>query len=382
MDFTLSDEARMLQDGLRRFLRDAYGAGLPPAEEETGYAPEIWRGLAEMGVVGALLPEEAGGLGGTGGDVALVFEEMGRAGAREPLIDTGILGAGLLAALGGADHAPLVERAVAGEAQLAFAHGEPGGRYDPWRVETRAERAGDGWRLTGRKAVVVNAPAADHILVTARTGGAVDGGVDGGVDGAVDGAAGLSLFLVDRGAADLRPYPLVGGGAAAEVTLEATPATLVGPEGGAADAIAAATARATLALSAEALGLMERCKDLTVDYLRTRRQFGRPLGKFQVLQHRMADMLIEIEQARSAVVNLAGHVDAEPAVRDRHVSACKNLVGEAARLVSEESIQMHGGIGLTREYALGHHAQRLVMVDHRFGDALFHLERFIALSAA
>ena len=367
MDFTLSDESRMLQDGLRRFLHDAHGAGLPEASEETGFSGDVWRGLAEMGVVGALLPEAAGGFGGTGSDIALVFEEMGRAGAREPLIDTGLLGAGLLAALGG--DGALIGSVIAGDAHFAFAHGEPGGRYDPWRVATRAEREGNGWRLTGRKAVVVNAPAADHLLVSARTGEMGDG------------PEGLSVFLVARGAADLRPYPLVGGGTAAEVTLDGTPAVLVGPEGGAADAVAKAMARATLALSAEALGLMERCKDLTVDYLRTRQQFGRPLGKFQVLQHRMADLLIEIEQARSAVVNLAGHVDADPALRDRHVSACKTLVGEAARLVSEESIQMHGGIGLTREYALGHHAQRLVMVDHRFGDTLFHLERFIALSA-
>lgn len=373
MNFELTDDRRMLQDGLRRLLAETYTPAIRAKADESasGFAPETWNGLAEMGVVGALFTEEEGGFAGHGFDLALVFEELGRAGAVDPMIDTGVLGGGILADLGGRDD--LVEGVIAGTVQLAFAHGEPRGRYDPTLVRASARRDGDAWVLEGRKAVVVNAPAADHILLSART------------DGEARDEDGISLFLAPGDALSMRPYPLVGGGRGAELTLDGLRLpgdALVGPEGGAWPAIARAEARATLAICAEALGLMETIRTLTADYLRTRTQFGRPIGKFQVLQHRMADMLIEIEQARSAVINLAGHLDAAPPVRDRHVSATKNLIGEVARLVVEESIQMHGGIGMTEEYQLAHLAKRLTMVDHRFGDALHHLERFIALPAA
>ncbi|WP_179381155.1 acyl-CoA dehydrogenase family protein [Jannaschia marina] len=368
MNFDLSDEARMLQDGLRRYLAEAYTPAARKDAVEHGFSGDIWAGLAEMGVIGALFPEEQGGFGGTGFDIALVFEELGRAGAVDPLIDTGLLGGGLLAAAGRDD---LLEAVIAGEMQLALAHTEPGGRYDLARVATTAQEDGDGWTLSGRKAVVVNAPRADRIIVSARTSGAA-----GDTDG-------LSLFLVDPERLTLAPYPLVGGGLASEITFDGVtlpPDALLGEAGQAYAALEAAQARATLALSAEALGLMEAIRALTTDYLKTRKQFGQPIGKFQVLQHRMADVLIEIEQARSAVINLAGHIDTDD--RDLHLHATKNLIGNVAKLVVEESIQMHGGIGVTEEYDLGHLAKRLTMVDHRFGDALWHLERFIALRAA
>ena len=183
----------------------------------------------------------------------------------------------------------------------------------------------------------------------------------------------------------MRDYPLLSGGRAAEVSLESVAVdrgALLGEAGAASDAIERARARATLAICAEALGLMESAKALTVDYMKTRKQFGRPLASFQALQHRVADLAIEIEQARSAVINLAGHADAARDERERHVSACKELVGRAAERVAEESVQLHGGIGLTAEYALGHLAKRLVLIDHRFGDSTHHLERFIALAVA
>ncbi|MCK0168521.1 acyl-CoA dehydrogenase [Jannaschia sp. S6380] len=360
MNFELSDENRMLQDGLRRYLSDAYDPATRAEAAEAGFAPEVWSGLAEMGVIGALFAEEQGGFGGGGFDLAVVFEELGRAGAVDPLIDTGVLGGGLLVAFG-AD----IEDVIAGGAHLALAHGEPGSRYVLARVATTAVRDGDGWTLSGRKSVVVNAPAAREVLVTAR------------LSGDTADRTGIALFRVAADALSLRPYPLVGGGMASEIDLDGTPATLLAED--AFDAIADVHARATLAICAEALGLMEAIRALTVDYLRTRKQFGQPIGKFQVLQHRMAEMLIEIEQARSAVINLAGHIDKPD--RDRHVAATKNLIGNVARLVVEESIQMHGGIGMTEEYGLAHLARRLTMVDHRFGDALHHLDRFIELSA-
>ena len=374
MDFQLTEERQMLQDSLRRYLADSVSpdALIEATESASGHADALWQGLSEMGVIGALFTEEQGGFGGAGFDLSVVFEEIGRAGAFEPLIETGVLAGGLLADLGGDAQAERIQAIIGGQI-LAFAHAEPGARYDLERVATTAEKTDDGWRITGRKSLVGFAGVAEGFVVTARTGGDVD---------ATDG---ISVFFVEPGAGvDIRDYAMNGGGRAGEVALDVTvPAdALIGPEGGAWDALERANARATCAACAEALGLMETCRALTVDYLQGRKQFGQPIGKFQALQHRMADVLIEIEQARSAVINLAGHLDADRASRERHVSATKNLIGRAGRLVAEEAIQMHGGIGMTQEYALGHFAKRLVMVDHRFGDTDHHLERFIRLSAA
>ena len=376
MNFDLTDERRMVQDSLRRLLADT----VTPERTATatdgalGYDADLWTALAEMGAIGATLPEEAGGFGGAGFDLAVVFEEIGRAGAVTPLIESGVQAAGLLAEMGDAPQRARAEDAVGGTV-IGFAHAEPAARYTLSHVETRAVRDGDGWRLDGRKAVVGFAAAADAFLVTAR------------ISHGTSETDGISVFLLpaDSDGLSLRDYPLQGGGRAAELMLDGASVggdALIGPEGGAYQALEHANARAICALCAEALGLMETCRALTVEYLKGRRQFGQPLGKFQALQHRMADMLVEIEQARSAVINLAGHLDADRVTRERHVSATKNLIGRAAKLVVEESFQMHGGIGLSQEYALGHFAKRLIMVDHRFGDADHHLERFIRLSAA
>lgn len=371
MEFTHSDERRMIQDSLRRYLADRFGPGRRKAvlAEERGFSADLWAGLAELGVIGALFSEADGGFGGGGFDLMVVFEEMGRAGAVDPLIDTAVLGGGLLATLGDAAQRARIEAMIGGELQLALAGLEPGGRYDLGHVTARAEPsgAGDAAHLSGRKAVVVNAPAADLLLVTARV---------------ADGPGGIRVWVVERGAPglSLRDYPLAGGGRAAEVVLERTPAVRLGADMDAGPALEACAARATAAQCAEALGLMETAIDLTLDYMRTRRQFGQPLAKFQVLQHRAADLVIEREQARSAVINLAGHLDHAPALREMHVSAAKNLIGRTARLVAEEAVQIHGGIAMTQEYELAHIVRRLVMVDHRFGDSDHHLERFMRLS--
>lgn len=377
MNFELTEERQMLQDGLRRLLRDSYTADVHAqmADSKFGFSPTIWQSLADMGLIGALFTEDQGGFAGAGFDLALVFEEMGRAGAVDPLIDTAVLGGGLIAACGSDAQQSLVADIIEGKLHAAFAYSEPASRFDLSRVETTAKHHGNGFVLDGRKAVVVNAPAADYLIISARTAGDVAD------------RQGISLFLLPAQAdgVTLRTYPMVGGGQAAEITFDQVSvdaSCLLGREGDAYAAIADANARATLAISAEALGLMETIKTLTIDYLKTRKQFGGPIGKFQVLQHRMADVALEIEQARSAVINLAGHIDTADGVRDTHVSATKNLIGNVARQVVEESIQMHGGIGITAEYELGHLAKRLTMVDHRFGDTMFHLERFIALAVA
>lgn len=332
MEFGFTEEQTMLGESLARTLE----RGADKAA------------LFELGVGAALLPEEAGGFGGTGADILMVFRTLGRAGAVTPLLDSVALGANLLAAAGETD---LAQAAAGGEIGLAVALDEPGQRYDA-TVETRAE---DG-RLTGRKSLVHGAEEASHLIVLAREG----------------------LYLAEAGAPglSLHGYPLMSGGRGAEITLERVPARRIGE----AALLQRPLAGAILALCAEALGVMERVVDLTTDYLRTRTQFGRPIGSFQALQHRMADLLTELEQARSAVWNLAGHLDG-PA-RDRHVAATKSLVGRVARQVAEESIQLHGGIGMTEEYELAPLVRRLLAADARFGDSDHHLERFVAISNA
>ncbi len=377
MNFDLTEERQMLQDSLRRFLKDRYTTDLRNQiiESETGISDKIWGELAELGVIGALFTEEQGGFGGAGFDISTVFEELGRAGVVEPFLDTAILGGGLIAALGNDSQKDLVEEVMGGTLHLAFAHGEPTSRYDLSRVETTAKSDGDEIVLTGRKAVVVNAEAAGQIVVSAReSGGADDEG-------------GISLFLLPAGTqgVTLRGYPLLSGGRAAEVTLDEVrlPASArLGDAGAAFPAIAARVAVANVALAAEAMGAMETAVELTREYLMTRKQFGRPIGTFQALAHRYSDLLIEMEQARSAVINAAGHLAGPERERDRHIASARNLIGRVGRLVAEESIQMHGGIAMTQEYELAHIAKRIVMTDHRLGDTDYHLERFIDLSAA
>ncbi len=377
MNFELTEERQMLQDTLRRFLGDRYGTAARNAilNSDTGMSAEIWAELADLGIIGALFGEEHGGYGGAGFDIAVVFEELGRAGVVEPFLDSAVLGGGLIAALGSDTQRELVTEVIGGALHLAFAHGEPTSRYDLNRVETRAVETGGNIVLNGRKAVVVNGEAAGQLIVSARESGAVDD------------PDGISLFLVPAGSKGLglRGYPLLAGGRAAEVVLEdvtlPTSARLGAP-GQAFAAIEAVAAAANVALAAEALGAMESAAALTGEYLMTRKQFGRPIGTFQALAHRMSDVLIELEQARSAVINAAGHLADEAPHRDRHISAARNLMGRAGRLVAEEAIQMHGGIAMTQEYELAHIAKRIIMCDHRFGDTDYHLERFIALSAA
>ncbi len=377
MNFELTEERQMLQDSLRRFLRERYDTATRNAiiDSDTGISADIWAQLAELGVIGALFTEEQGGFGGKGFDLAVVFEELGRAGVVEPFLDTAVLAGGLVADLGDESQQSLVEEIIGGTCQMAFAHGEPTSRYDLNRVQATAKADGDNIVLNGHKAVVINAEAADHLVISARESG------QPGDD------TGISLFLVPSGTKGItiQGYALLAGGRAAEVMLDdvTIPATArLGKAGEAFAAIEARIAAASIAQCAETLGAMETATTLTKDYLMTRKQFGRPIGTFQALAHRMSDLLIEMEQARSAVINAAGHLEADRNTREANVSATKNLMGRAGRLVAEDSIQMHGGIAMTQEYELAHIAKRIVMGDHRFGDTDYHLERFIDLSAA
>lgn len=371
MNFELTEERQMLQDTLRRFLSDKYDVSTRNAilESESGMSDEIWSALAELGVLGALFSEDAGGFGGAGFDIAVVFEELGRAGVVEPILETCLLGGGLINALGNEAQKALLDTVIGGETRLALAHGEPRSRYDLSRVETIYK---DG-KLTGHKSMVLGAPNADHIIISARESGAVDD------------KTGISLFSVPISELDLRSTPVMGGGMAADIYLDGVAVgedARLGEQGNAFPHLETVYAAGITAICAQTLGGMETATQLTVDYLQTRKQFGKPIGTFQALQHRLSDMLIELTQARSAVIGAAGYLAADPRLRDRYTSAAKNLMGRVGRLIAEEAIQMHGGIAMTQEYELAHIAKRIVMADHMFGDTDHHLERFIAMSAA
>jgi len=368
MDFNHSDDRQMLADTLGRYLADRYDFETYKriAASDAGFSRETWGALAELGIVGALFGEEAGGFGGTGFDISVVFEALGRALVVEPFLGT--LMAGRLIA----DRTDLVEAVIAGTSILAFAHYEPQGRYDLTELTTTAVRAGDGWVLDGAKAVVPQLEAADHILVSACT------------DGGLGKSAGLSLFLVPADAAGVavRGYPMIDGGRGGELLLKGVHLgadALVGTESGAFEAIEATIAAGIVALCAEAVAVMEVLRDATLDYLRTRTQFGIPIGKFQALQHRMATVALEIEQARSAVINAAAALDGDRLAREKAVSAAKFTIGRVGTLAAEEAIQLHGGIGMTWELPLSHYAKRLTMIGHQLGDEDHHLERYVLL---
>jgi hypothetical protein len=375
MHFDLSEERQMLADTAGRFIADRYDIKTRHANaaRDEGFSREIWEQFAELGLIGALLPAEVGGFGGTGEDIAVVFERLGNGLVVEPFLASGILGAHPIVAVGSDAQKGLLEDVIAGKLLLALAHGEPDSRYELARVSTRAEQDGAGWRIIGNKAVVLNGDSADKLVVSARTAGDADD------------RDGISLFLVDAAAEGLirRGCGTVDGGRAAEVTLDrvAVPAdAMIGAAGAAHDVLEVTHARGITAIAAEAFGAMEVARDLTLDYLKTRRQFGRTIGSFQALQHRMVDVTLEIEQARSAVLLAVSTLEADRLTREQNVSAAKNLIGRVGRMVAEESIQLHGGIAMTWEYALGHYAKRLTMIDHQLGDTDYHLARYIALS--
>ncbi len=368
MDFNLDQDRSMLRDMLEKFLRDKYPIEkrLEFAASDESYSPQMWEQFAEMGIIGALFGEEVGGFGGAGDDIALVFEQLGRALVVEPFLSSGILAGTILAEL---KH-EFVEEIISGKCQIALAHAEPDSRYDLTHVAARAERAGNDWVINGNKCVILGAPCANKFIVSAR------------ISGATNDEQGIGLFLVDALANGLqiRAYSTIDGYGAGDLILENTPATLLVEAGEAAGLIELAHARAVLAVCAECLGACEAAKDMTVEYMHTRKQFGVPIGKFQVLQHRMADVLIEIEQMRSAVINAAGHINDDRNTREKFISAAKNLIGRAGRAIAEEAIQIHGGIAMTWEAAISHYAKRIIMIDHLFGDTDHHLERYIALN--
>jgi alkylation response protein AidB-like acyl-CoA dehydrogenase len=366
MDFSHTRDHQMLADTLARYIRERY-----PFEERRrvsesaeGWSRSHWAALADLGIIGAFFEGTHGGFGGYAFDLAAVFEQLGRGLVVEPFLSTMMAGRALARA---GSHEALLSEVISGTCLIALAHSEPHSHYDPLAVTTVAERRGEGWVLTGTKSTVEQIEAASRILISAR------------LPGHAEAVQGLGLFLVDAGAKGVgtRSYRMIDGGRGGELTLAATPAQLVSHDGSA--LLERATADGVVALCWEAVGIMDVIEAETLDYLRTRKQFGLPIGKFQALQHRMADLAIEIEQARSSAINAAHHLDSERTARERAVSAAKFTTGRVGIRVAEEAIQLHGGIGMTWELSLSHFAKRLIMIDHQLGDEDYHLARFIDL---
>ena len=374
MDFTLSEEQQLLKDSVERFVREEYEfeKRRKLAKSDEGFSRDNWKKMAELGWLGAGLPEEFGGIGGGAVERMIVMEQVGRGLVLEPYFATVVLGAGLLLEAGSAaQKEALLPKLAAGELLLAFAHAERQARFDLEDVATRAEKAGKGWRLTGEKSVVLHAAAADKLIVSARTSGARRD------------REGVSLFLVDKSAKGLsrRDYPTVDGLRASELALDGVEAeAALGEVGQGLAVVERVVEQAVAALCAEAVGAMQVLHDVTNEYLKTRVQFGRPIGQFQVLQHRMVDMFMEVEQSRSmmllATLRLA---DENARERARAASAAKVQIGRSGRFVGQQAVQLHGGMGMTEELNVGHYFKRLTMIDMSFGNVDWHLKRFAAL---
>jgi len=370
MDFDLSDEQQLLEDSVRRLLSDRYtferrkthGRGVE------GWSRELWAQYAELGLLGLPFAEEEGGSGGGPVETMIVMEAFGRALALEPFFATVVLGGGFLRhGASEAQRAALIPKIAAGDLVLAFAHTERHSRYDLADVTTTARRDGASWVLEGEKGVVLHGDSADRLIVTARTAG-----------GRRD-RDGIGVFLVEATAQGVsrRGYPTQDGLRAAEVSLSRVrvePEAVLGDAEAGLPLIERVVGEGIAALCAEAVGAMTEMHELTVEYLKTRQQFGRPIGSFQVLQHRSVEMLIALEQARSMAMlatMMAGEEDA--AEREAALSAAKVQIGRSGRFVGQQAIQLHGGIGMTMEYKVGHYFKRVTMIDAMFGDTDHHL---------
>ncbi len=372
MDFSFTEEQRMLRDSLERFLGVYYGfeTRQQAIRSESGWRPEIWRALAEdVGVLGAALPEELGGFGGGPVDTMVVMQALGRHLVVEPYLETIVIAAGLLKRIESAAARDAVSRIIAGTQIATLAWGEPSSRHDAGHVTTRARRDGAGWKLDGKKAVVAAAPWADTLLVTARSSGEPRD------------PEGVSLFLVEATAngVAMRAYPTVDGRRDAEVSFDSVSLgadALLGLEGGALPLVERVLDEARCALCAEALGVMGEMRTQTVDYAKQRRQFGRPIGDFQVLQHRMVDMFMQHEQSVSMTYMATLKLDLPEAARAQAVSAAKVYVGRACTFVGQAAVQTHGGIGLTDELALSHYFKRATMIENALGSSDYHLRRY------
>jgi pimeloyl-CoA dehydrogenase small subunit len=370
MDFDFSDEQRLLKDSVERLIADQYQFEQRKKflAEPDGWSREAWKQYAELGLLGLPFEEKHGGFGGGPIETMIVMEAFGRGLVLEPYFATVILGGGLLRRAGTeAQQQALIPQIAQGKLKLAFAHVERQSRFDLADVGTTARQDGAVWVLDGAKSIVLHGDCADRLLVTAR------------VSGGRRDRTGIGLFLVDPSTAGVtrRGYPTQDGLRAAELTLSGVrvaPDDALGDAGAALPVIEHVVDEAIAALCAEAVGTMQAMHEATLEYLKTRQQFGRPIGQFQVLQHRSVDMLVALEQARSMAMFASVMAAEEDATeRRRAMAAAKVQIGRSGRHIGQEAIQLHGGIGMTMEYKVGHYFKRMTMIDMLFGDADQHL---------
>lgn len=375
MDLTLSDEQRLLRESVDRFVGTTYTADhrRKTAAEPNGFSAATWKQFADLGWLALPIAEEHGGLGGGATEVGILMEAFGRGLVSEPYLSTVVIGAGLIAACGSeTQKAALLPKVAEGALYLAFAHAERASRFDLTKVETTATKAASGWRLNGHKIAVLDGQAAGQIIVSARLVSA-------------NGSSGkLVLFLVPASTSGitLRDYQRLGGGRACSLDLrdvQLPTDALLGDGSDALPAIEAVVDRAMAALGSEAVGIMQTLLDTTLEYTKIRKQFGRPLSANQVIRHRLADMAMQCDEARSMALRAALMADAEPVARGRAASGAKAKIGRCARFVAEQSIQLHGGMGVTEELDIGLYFKRLLAFDTLFGGSAHHYRRHAVL---
>jgi pimeloyl-CoA dehydrogenase small subunit len=377
MDFDLTEEQRLLSDSVDRLLADTYTFEKRKTylAEPEGWSRALWSQYAELGLLGLPFAEEHGGFGGGGIETMLVMQGFGRVLAQEPYLASVVLsGTALRLAGNKAQQSALLPLIAEGKLVVAFAHGERQARYDLSDVLTNAKPKGGGWVLDGAKSVVLHGDCADRLIISART------------TGDRNDPAGIALFLVDANANGVarRAYRLRDGMGAAEIALSGVEIgrdALLCEAGAAFPVIERVVEAGIAATAAEAVGAMETMQAMTLEYLKTRQQFGRPIGDNQALQHRATEMFVALEQGRSMAI-LAAMMVEEPdsgmvgaAERARNIAMVKVGVGQAARFVSQNAVQLHGGIGMTEEYAVGHYFRRVMVIEHSFGDTAHHLSR-------
>jgi len=377
MDLTLSDEQRLLRESVDRFIAETYDADhrRRVAADPLGFSPQIWKNFADLGWLALPIDEAHGGLGGGAIETGILMEAFGRGLVTEPYLSTVVIGAALISECGSEEQKQAILPKVAdGSLRLAFAHSERAARFDLAEVNTTARRTADGWRLDGHKTAVLDGNAAAQIIVSARLAGG-------------DGAPGkLCLFLVPSGTTGLglRDYSRLGGGRACNLDLDGVQLAadaLLGDGGDALSKIEGVVDRALAALGAEAVGIMQIMLDMTLDYTKIRKQFGRPLAANQVIRHRLADMAMRCDEARSIALRAALMADAEPVARGRAASGAKAKIGKCARFVAEQSVQLHGAMGVTEELEIGSYFKRLLAFDTLFGGSAHHYRRHAALGS-
>ena len=378
MDFNFTEEQTLLENMVTSFVRDNYPWEAREAivKTEEGWKPENWSQFAELGLLGVPFAEEFGGLGGSVVDTMIVMEQFGKGLVVEPYMPSVVLAGGLISSLGSKEQVEsIIPNIISGDVRYAFAHSEPQSRFDLFDVKTSAAVSGDDFILNGFKSVVFGGPIATHLIISARTSGDQRD------------TNGITLFLVDKKSEGLtlQNYPTIDEYRASEVVIENLKVSkdmVLGEVDNAYNAIDENIDRSTIAVCAEAVGILEVLKDATIDYCKNRKQFGQAIGKNQSIQHRLVDMMIEYEQSKSILYMACTSNLSDPTSRKKAVSAAKARIGKAIKYVGENAIQLHGGMGMVDEYLVSHYFKRATMLGVLFGNEDYHMKRFSEITQA